>query len=163
MLNNLKDALLGKKGITIYSPIAGKACSLDEVSDAVFRDKILGDGIAIKPDTGRVVAPADGKINMVFDTKHAVSMITDQGVEVLIHIGIDTVNLKGQFYTTHVKAGDMVKTGDLLIEFDMEKIEEAGFDLITPVVICNTATYSDIIPYSGNTVKEKDKIMLIKK
>lgn len=165
MLDNLKS-ILGtgnKKNITIYSPIEGQACLLCEVEDAVFSGKILGDGIAIRPVRGRVVAPIDGIVALVFDTKHAISIKSEQGAEVLIHVGLDTVNLKGDFYTAYVKVGDKVKTGDLLLEFDMERIAEAGYDLITPIVICNTASYSEIVPYPGNGVKETDKIILIKK
>lgn len=151
------------KDIIIYSPIEGVACSLDEVNDPVFKEKILGDGIAIKPLKGQVLAPVDGTVALLFETKHAITIRSEQGTEVLIHVGLDTVNLKGEFFTSFVKTNDIVKTGDLLLKFDMEKIKEAGYDLITPVVICNSAAYSNIIPHSGNAVKEKDKIITIKK
>lgn len=164
MLENLKS-ILGtgnKKNVMIYSPMEGLACPLSEVEDAVFSGKILGDGIAVRPARGRLVSPVDGTVALVFDTKHAISIKSGQGVEILIHVGLDTVNLKGEYFTAFVKAGDQVKTGDLLLEFDMDKITEAGYDLITPIVICNTASYSEIVPYPG-AVKEADRIILIKK
>ena len=155
---------LGKeKNITIYSPIEGEACSLDEVNDPVFKEKILGEGIAVKPHKGQVFSPVDGTVALLFETKHAISIQSEQGTEILIHVGLDTVNLKGAFFTAYVKTNDKVKAGDLLLEFDMEKIKEAGYDLITPVVICNGAAYSEIIPHTGNTVKKLDKIITIKR
>ncbi len=165
MLNTWKEKLgFGKdKGLTILSPVAGKAYPLSEVNDPVFSDKIVGDGLAILPEQGRVVAPFDGTVTMLFETKHAISIRSEQGVEVLIHIGLDTVNLKGEHYTAKVKTGDTVSAGDLLLEFDMKQITEAGYELMTPVIICNTADYSEIISYTGSTVSELDKIMTIKK
>lgn len=158
-----KLGLVKDDNLVIYSPIKGKACSLSEVNDPVFQDKILGDGLAIIPRSGRVVAPADGTVGMVFETGHAVSIVSDQGAEILIHIGLDTVNLKGEFFKAHVKAGDKVKTGDLLLEFDLEQIRAAGYDTISPIVICNTPAYSEIIANTGREVKELDQILKIKK
>ncbi len=165
MFNTWKEKLgFGKdKGLTILSPMTGKTYPLSKVNDPVFKDKIVGDGLAIMPDKGRVVAPFDGTVTMLFETKHAISIRSEQGVEVLIHIGLDTVNLKGEHYIAIVKTGDTVKAGDLLLEFDMEQITAAGYELMTPVVICNTAEYSEIIPFTGNTVSELDLIMTIKK
>lgn len=151
-----------EKGIVIGSPIEGEACSLDNVKDATFSERILGEGIAIIPRKGRVVAPVDGRIAVMFETGHAVSLISEQGTEILIHIGLDTVNLKGKYFTPKIKVNDKVKAGDLLLEFDMDKIKEAGYDLITPIVICNTANYSEIKPYPG-FVSELGKILVIKK
>jgi PTS system beta-glucosides-specific IIC component len=155
---------LGKeKNITIFSPIEGEACSLDKVNDPVFKEKILGEGIAIRPNKGQVFSPADGTVSLLFETKHAISIQSEQGTEILIHVGLDTVNLKGDFFTSYVKTNDKVKAGDLLLEFDMQKIKEAGYDLITPIVICNSAAYSEIIPHTGNVVKKLDKIITIKR
>ncbi len=151
-----------EKGIVIGSPIEGEACSLDQVEDATFRERILGEGIAIIPKEGKVVAPVDGTVAVMFETGHAVSLISEQGTEILIHIGLDTVKLKGKYFTPKIKVNDKVKAGDLLLEFDMDKIKEAGYDLITPIVICNTSVYSEVIPYTG-AVKELDKILVIKK
>ena len=151
-----------KNKIEILSPIEGVTCSLEEVNDPIFQQKILGDGIAIKPENGRVVAPVNGTIAVLFNTKHAISIISEDGVELLIHVGLDTVNLKGEQYKAHVSVGDMVKAGDLLLEFDIEGIQSKGYDLITPVIVCNTAKYSEVVPHIGNSVRALDKLITLK-
>lgn len=98
----------------------------------------------MKPSDGKICAPADGEVTMVFDTLHAVTLTTDNGTELLIHIGLDTVTLKGDPFTAHVAVGDKVKKGDLLVEADLDKIRAAGLDTITPVLICNTDDYETI-------------------
>jgi PTS system beta-glucosides-specific IIC component len=166
MFNKLKEQLgLGSKDkeILILSPIKGEACSLEEVKDPVFSEKIMGEGLAIKPLAGRVVAPVDGTIGLIIGTKHAVSIVSEQGTEILIHVGLDTVKLNGEFYHAFVNTGDKVKAGDLLLEFDMEQIKAAGYDVITPVVICNTSEYSVITPIIGGMVEELDRVVAIKK
>ena len=111
------DFLKGKrKGNCIGSPCKGKAVALTEVPDPTFSEKILGDGFAVIPSEGKIYAPADGEVTVVFDTLHAITMTTDQGAELLIHIGLDTVTLKGAPFTAHVAAGDHVKKGDLLLD-----------------------------------------------
>ncbi|NLP35501.1 MAG: PTS glucose transporter subunit IIA [Clostridiales bacterium] len=165
MLKRLKG-MFGKNeddGMIILSPIKGEIRDITEVSDITFRDKLLGEGIAIWPETGRVVAPVDGTIATMFITKHACTIVSDQGVEILIHVGLDTVNLKGEYYKSYVKDGDKVKAGDLILEFDMDRIKEAGYDLITPVVICNSATYSKVETITGKKAEELDVIMQIAK
>ena len=154
-----------KKGIKIIiaSPTEGEVFPLSKVNDPVFRDKIVGDGVAILPSKGRIVAPADGTVTMLFETKHAIGIKTEQGVELLIHIGLDTVNLKGQFFTAHVNIGDKVKAGDLLLEFDIACITEAGYELMTPVVVCNMTDYSGIVSDTGMMIKELEQIIKIKK
>ena len=124
------------KGNVIYAPCKGRVVPLAEVPDPVFADKVLGDGFA--------VIPADGEVAMVFDTLHAVTLTSTQGAEILIHIGLDTVTLKGEPFKAHVAAGDKVKKGDLLIEADLDKIEKAGLNTIIPVLICNTDDYGKI-------------------
>ncbi len=124
------------KGNLIYAPCKGRVVPLAEVPDPVFADKVLGDGFA--------VIPADGEVAMVFDTLHAVTLTSTQGAEILIHIGLDTVTLKGEPFKAHVAAGDKVKKGDLLIEADLDKIEKAGLNTIIPVLICNTDDYGKI-------------------
>lgn len=163
MLKKWKDIFSKKDEIIIQSPVRGEACEITQVNDATFRDKLLGEGIAIRPSTGRVVAPVNGMIAILFETKHACTIVSDQGTEILIHIGLDTVNLKGKYYKAYVKDGDKVKVGDLILEFDMDKIKEAGYDLITPVVICNSADYSKIQTFSGNQVQELEPIMSLQK
>lgn len=165
MFKKLKEKLGMKenKGIIIGSPIEGEAVSIKEVNDPTFSQEILGKGMAIKPSVGRVVAPADGEIALIFETKHAISLVTEQGVEILIHVGLDTVKLKGEHFTAHVKAGDKVKAGDLLVEFDPQKISEAGYDTITPMVVCNTADFAEIKQVNLGNVKELDTVLEISK
>ena len=146
----------------IVAPIEGNAISLEEVGDGVFSEGMLGKGVAIEPAVGRAVSPVDGVVSTIFDTKHAVGLTSDNGVEVLIHIGLDTVKLNGKHFTTHVKAGDRVKVGDLLVEFDIEKIKEAGYPTVTPVIVTNTDSYKDVESITKGSVKEKDKLISVK-
>ncbi len=150
-----------EKGSILHSPCNGKVVPITEVPDPTFAEKILGDGFAVIPAEGKVYAPADGEITMVFDTLHAVTMTTTQGVEVLIHIGLDTVNLKGEPFTAHVKAGDKVKQGDLLMDADLGKIQAAGLNIITPVLICNTDDYKEISLQKQGEVTLADGVLKI--
>lgn len=133
-----------EKKHVVGSPAKGKAVSLKEVNDPTFAEEMLGKGAAVIPEEGKIYAPADGEIGMVFDTLHAISMTTDFGAELLIHVGLDTVKMKGDGFTGHVKAGDHVKKGDLLLEVDLEKVKAAGYDTITPVLVCNTQDYASV-------------------
>lgn len=132
------------KGNFIYAPCKGEVVALEDVPDPAFSEKVLGDGFAVIPAEGKIYAPADGEVTMVFDTRHAVTLTSTQGAEILIHIGLDTVTLKGEPFTAHVAAGDHVKKGDLLMDVDLDKIKEAGLNIITPVLICNTDDYKEI-------------------
>ena len=132
------------KGNVLFAPCKGKVVPLTEVPDPAFSEKVLGDGFAVIPTEGKVYAPADGEVTMVFDTLHAVTLTSSLGTEILIHIGLDTVTLNGEPFTAHVAAGDQVKKGDLLMEVDLDKIKEAGLNTITPVLICNTDDYEKI-------------------
>lgn len=132
------------KTIHIYSCIKGKVIPLKEVSDEAFSSGMLGEGAAIEPSEGRLYAPCDGRIDMVFDTKHAITMVSEEGCELLLHIGIDTVRLEGKYYETYVASGQEVQRGDLLITFDIEKIKAAGYKITTPVIVCNTDVYSRV-------------------
>lgn len=131
--------------LTIDSPLTGKIIPLSEVKDDVFSNEIVGKGAAVVPEKGEVRAPEDGEVASVFDTGHALGMVTKDGVEILIHIGLDTVELKGKHFKVHVKQGDQVKKGQLLITFDMEAIKRAGYDTTTPVLVSNTADYLDVL------------------
>lgn len=148
---------------TLGAPVKGKAVSLREVNDPTFSDGLLGKGVAVVPSEGKVFAPADGEIAMVFETLHAVSMNADFGAEILIHVGLDTVTMKGEGFTGHVKAGDKVKKGELLLEMDLEKIKAAGYDTVTPMLICNTDAYADVEGLPGKDVVPGDDILVIKK
>lgn len=147
--------------IYINSPLKGTVVPLSQVPDDVFAGGLLGQGLAIEPEEGIVTAPADGEIAALFDTKHAIAIRTSEGAEVLIHVGMDTVNLEGKHYEAHVKSGDMVKAGDVLITFDIEKIKALGYSLITPVIISNTDQYSKIKMTKETKVTNKDSLLTL--
>ena len=150
-----------EKNNVIGSPVKGKAVPLKEVSDPTFAEEMLGKGAAVIPEDGKFYAPADGGIGMVLDTPHAVSMTTDFGAEILIHIGLDTVKMKGEGFTGHVKAGDHVKKGDLLLEVDLEKVKAAGYDTITPVLVCNTPDYASVEGIGSAQVNAGDDLIIV--
>ena len=128
----------------VVSPVAGKLVPLSEVSDPTFSDEILGQGAAVIPSENQFISPVDGTVTTVFPTGHAVALTSSDGVEVLLHIGLDTVKLNGKHFTIHAEEGQQVKKGDLLLEADLEQIKAEGFDIITPVVICNSEEFSEI-------------------
>lgn len=133
-----------KKRILIAAPVKGECIPISEVSDPTFAEEILGKGIAIKPAEGKIYAPADGTVSTVFPTGHAVGVTTPEGVEILIHVGLDTVQLKGQFFRTMVEENQKVKRGELLLEADIQEIAGAGYDTVTPVIICNSAELAEV-------------------
>lgn len=133
------------KKIPVYSPIEGTLLSLSDVPDPVFSSGAMGKGVGIEPTIGRAVAPFDGTVTMIFPTSHAIGLTSEDGVEVLIHIGLDTVQLEGKHFTAHVKDGQAIKKGDVLVEFDIASIKDAGYKLTTPVIVTNTANYLDVI------------------
>ena len=143
----------------ILVPIPGNVIPLEQVEDGVFSEKMLGDGVAIEPAKGEVYAPFDGQISMIFDTKHAIGMTSENGLEILIHVGIDTVQLNGKHYDILVNQGDNVKAGELLARFDMEKIQEDGYRTVTPVIISNTDDYSRIQGHPAENAKVGDVLM----
>ena len=147
------------KNTVLYAHAQGILKSIDIVDDEVFSKHILGDGIAIEPTEGKLFAPADGVIDNIFDTNHAVNIITDDGCEILLHIGIDTVELGGKYFTPHVKNGQRVSKGDLLISFDIKGITNSGYKIITPMVICNSDDYSDIKPLTDGEVLKDTEIL----
>lgn len=147
--------------IKLVSPLKGEAVEISNVNDPTFAEKMLGDGIAIKPSDGVVCSPVDGTIDMVFDTKHAVSITSDNGVEILIHVGLDTVKLGGEHFETFVQAGDAVKCGDKLLKAELEAIKEAGYDTITPVVVCNTDNFASVEGVKLGEVEVGDELIVI--
>ena len=147
--------------IELSSPLTGTVIPLADVEDAVFAGGVLGEGLAILPEEGKVYAPADGIISAVTDTRHAVGMTTNQGVEVLIHVGLDTVQLGGKGFTLHCKTGDKVKKGSLLLEFDMKIIKEAGLSLTTPVLVSNMMNFISLKPSEEKQVKAGDTLLTI--
>ena len=147
----------------LYSISEGTAILLSQVNDATFASEVLGKGIAVIPSKGEVVAPCDATVETVFDTKHAVGLSTENGMELLVHIGINTVELEGKYYTAHVKAGDHVKKGQLLISFDMDKIKDAGYDMTTPLIVTNSDDYKDVKILKEDSVTPSDKVLEIVK
>ncbi len=145
----------------IMSPIEGTSKPLTEVSDPTFSSEAMGQGIAIEPRVGRVVSPVDGTITVAFKTKHAIGIASDKGAEILIHVGMDTVQLDGEHFISHIKEGDKIKVGDVLVEFDMDKIKEAGYEITTPVIITNSNQYSVIEPTNRKDLKESDTLLTL--
>lgn len=146
--------LFGKKekNNKLYAPLKGEAVLLENIEDPMFAQKILGDGIAIEPSEGKVYSPADGTVSMIADTKHAIGINTQDGLELLIHIGMDTVALKGEGYTPKVEVGASVKKGDLLMEFDMDFIKEKGYSCVTPMIVTNMDDIKGVTPHAGAAV-----------
>ncbi|QUF65269.1 beta-glucoside-specific PTS transporter subunit IIABC [Bacillus atrophaeus] len=148
-------------GEMIHSPIKGEVKALSEVNDSVFSAEIMGKGFAIVPEEGLAVAPVSGTITTVFKTKHAIGITSDRGAEVLIHIGLDTVQLDGRHFDVLVKEGDKVSPGDPLVSFDIEKIKAAGYDVITPVIITNTDQYAVTAVKESGTVKTNEALLAL--
>ena len=155
--------LFGKPVDSIYAPIAGKAVPVTEVPDPTFAEGMLGNGIAIEPTEGKVYAPCDATVDMMFTTGHAVSLVADCGAEVLIHVGLETVGLEGKCFTVHCQNGQKVKKGDLLIEVDLEGVKAAGLNTITPMLICNTDSYPTFKTFIGKDVTNADVVIELAK
>ncbi|MGN1468078.1 MAG: glucose PTS transporter subunit IIA [Ruminococcus sp.] len=150
------------KNEVLYSHLNGTVVELEKVEDEVFSAKVLGDGIAVEPVEGKLYAPCDGKVDMVFDTKHAVNLVSQSGCEVLLHIGIDTVKLNGEFFEAHVTDGQEIKKGDLLISFDIDGIKNAGYKITTPMIICNTDDYTSITAAATGSICAGEKLLEVK-
>lgn len=148
-------------GAHVNAPITGEVIPLNEVDDPTFAAELLGKGVAIKPTEGKVYAPVDGTITALLDSHHAIGTTSDEGVEILIHVGLDTVELNGQFYFPQVENGQEIKQGQLLLEFDSKQINDAGYDTTTPVIITNTAEFDDVETIVNQTVTHGEKIMNI--
>ena len=146
----------------VGAPLEGEMRVLTEIEDPVFSSEALGKGCAIEPSKGEVVAPFDGTIEQVAETKHAIGMTGDNGLEVLIHVGMDTVELKGKGYEPMVKVGDKVKKGQLLLKFDMAAISAAGYKLTTPVIITNTDDFTSVEPVATGKVTQGQDVVLVK-
>jgi PTS system glucose-specific IIA component len=150
-----------KKEISIVAPVSGRVIPLEQVPDPVFSQKLAGDGIAIQPSDGVLVAPFDGKVSHLFHTNHAISLQSDAGLEILIHIGIDTVKLNGQGFDSFVKTGDQVKTGDVLVTFDLPALEAAGCPTVTPVLITDEKQVAEKKFSLGAVTAGKEEIIRV--
>lgn len=149
--------------VVLSSPLAGRVVPLNEVKDQVFSSGAMGKGIAIDPANGTLVAPADGTITTLFPTGHAIGLTTTDGVEILMHIGMDTVELEGKGFEIFVKQEDQVKKGDLLVKFDLSLIKEAGYSTVTPIVVTNTPNYLDVLDMNQEDVLQGEDFLAIVK
>lgn len=156
----IQESVTGE--ILLDSHMEGEAIPMSEVKDETFAAEVLGKGIAIIPKKGEVTAPCDAVVETVFATRHAIGLKADNGAEILIHVGINTVELGGKFYTSHVKEGDRVRIGQVMLTFDMEKIKEAGYDLTTPMIITNSDDYQEIRILKTGNVTKQDAVLEIK-
>lgn len=156
-----KNTSSSEKSIELYAHLNGTVVPMEEVEDEAFASKVLGEGVAIEPSEGKLYSPCDGKIDMVFDTKHAVNIVSKEGCEVLLHIGIDTVKLGGEFFESHVSDGQEVHKGDLLISFDIAGIKKAGYKVTTPMIVCNTDDYNSVETVASGNISAGTKIIKI--
>ena len=155
--------LFAKPVDSFCAPMAGKAVAITEVPDPTFAEGMLGNGIAIEPAEGKVYAPCDATVDMMFTTGHAVSLVADCGAEILIHVGLETVGLEGKPFTVHVANGDKVKKGQLLFEADLDAIKAAGLPIITPVLVCNSDDYATFETVVGKDVTNDDIVITVAK
>ena len=152
----------GKTGkFNLVSPVKGNTVALDQVEDTAFASGILGTGIAVMPEEGIIYAPADGTITALFPTGHAIGMVTDEGAEIVIHVGLDTVNLNGKGFTPLTAAGSQVKKGQELLKFDMDMIQSAGYSILTPVLVSNPTAFSDVIPTDAVHVNPGETLITV--
>ncbi len=158
--------LFGKKDnnkLEVSAVCNGEVIDLSQVDDAVFAEKMMGDGFAMNPSKGEIVAPFDGEISLLIDSKHAVTVKSNDGVEVLIHVGIDTVNLGGKHYDAKVNTGDKVKKGDVLVTFDIPAIQAEGYKITTPVIVVNTDEFSGMEITKKGDVTALESVLNINK
>ncbi|WP_124068391.1 beta-glucoside-specific PTS transporter subunit IIABC [Clostridium sp. E02] len=154
-------ALESIKGIEITSPIEGKAIAITEVNDATFANEILGKGAAVIPEVGRIVAPFDGTVVCIFETKHALALRSRDGAEILIHVGLDTVKLNGKYFKAMVSDGQDIKQGDELLTFDIDGIKKEGYDIVTPVIVTNGDELGEVIALKGTKVRATETLIKI--
>ncbi|MDQ0720429.1 PTS system beta-glucosides-specific IIC component [Paenibacillus sp. W4I10] len=149
-----------KKG-EVFSPLIGELVPLSELPDQTFAEELTGKGIAIRPQDGRVTAPFDGTVTLVAKSKHAIMLTSSSGIDILIHVGLNSVSLKGKYFDVKVVAGQEVKKGELLLEFDMDGIQGAGINLVTPVIVTNTPDYLDVVPVQVKGVIPMNELLLL--
>ena len=145
----------------ICSPVDGKSVDLSETNDEVFSQKMMGDGAAVIPEDGTIYAPIDGEITVAYETKHAYGIKGDNGAEVLLHIGIDTVNLKGENFTSNVAQGQRVKKGDVLGTVDLAAVKNAGYDPTVMVIVTNTPNYKSVVRIDNSSVKHGENLIAL--
>jgi len=165
--DSLKKAVSGNTQsndtIDLVAPLSGEIVAIEDVPDVVFAEKIVGDGIAIRPTGSKMVAPCDGEIGKIFETNHAFSLESDTGIELFVHFGIDTVELKGEGFTRIAQEGQKVKAGDTIIEFDLEFLKGRAKSILTPVVISNMDEIKELQKMSGSVEVTTDVVLKIVK
>lgn len=152
---------VAEKYAKLLSPVQGELIKLEDVQDETFASGIMGKGAAIKPVEGKIFAPCNGVVTATFQSGHAIGLTTEDDIEVLIHIGIDTVSLEGKYFRSYVEKGQHIKQGDLLVEFDLEKIQEAGYDTTTMIVVTNSNDYLDVVPVNKKSINRADDLLAI--
>lgn len=162
------DKLFGKKENTvkevkIYAPLSGEVVNIEDVPDVVFSEKIVGDGIAIRPNGDTIVAPVNGTIGKIFETNHAFSIESEDGVELFVHFGIDTVELKGEGFTRLAEEGQKVKAGEPIIKFDLALLSEKAKSVLTPIVISNMDEISNLQKFSGEVIQGESIVLTLTK
>lgn len=163
MFKKMIKKMTSKKKETIYAPVKGKVISIKEVKDPTFSQELLGTGIAIIPQDETFCSPVTGIIETVFDTLHAITIKSETGIELLVHIGLDTVELKGQGFEALVKSGDHVQAGDAMMKVDISKIRSMGYDITTPIIVCNSEKYQNIQGCQATEVSVGDAILTLLK
>ena len=158
---NLCKRLHEKVQSVICAPLTGKAVPLSEVPDPVFSGKVLGDGVAVIPSDGKILSPVDGEIESVAETGHAYGFSTENGLEILVHVGLETVSLKGECFKVYVKEGDKVKKGDLVAEVDLAYLAERNINPITPVLICSDTDGQKLICSDGAVEVGKTEVLML--
>lgn len=146
----------GEKGLTVYAPVNGTAIPLTSVNDPVFKEGVMGKGGAIIPSDGHFVSPVSGTVKMVFETKHAIGIVSDNGSEILLHVGLDTVKLEGKYFNALVKTGDRVEVGTPILDVDIEQVKAEGYDVVTPVIITNSIQYGSVISVEDGSIHAKE-------
>ena len=145
----------------MVSPIKGEVLNLNDIEDAAFSSGVLGQGVAIIPSEGKVVAPVDGVVTTLFPSLHAIGILSDEGVEVLIHIGLNTVQLEGRGFEACIKQGDRITKGQTILKFDIDVIKEAGYSVVTPIVVTNSSQFLDVVQTESKNIELEDNLITV--
>ena len=151
-----------KKAKLVSSPMSAEVLPLAKSSDPAHQEEMLGKGVILIPSEGKVYAPFNGRAEMVFETQHALGLVSDDGIELLIHVGFETVKLDGKHFKAHVKDNQIIKAGDLLLEFDIEGIKADGYKIESPVIVTNTGNYKSVAVLAGSAVMKNEGLLEIK-
>ncbi|MGX7420594.1 beta-glucoside-specific PTS transporter subunit IIABC [Carnobacterium gallinarum] len=145
----------------IYAPVKGQVIPLEKVNDEAFSSKMMGEGVAILPESDTLYAPFDGTVSVLFPTKHAIGLTSESGIELLIHVGVDTVELNGEFFTAHIEAGDVVKKGQPILTVDFDQVKAAGYDCVTPIIVTNTPNFIDVVVKEISETESQETLIYV--